>query len=200
MHKIPSKFYVLPLLLIAICTITMVCASFSEEMMITGDAYVRVDKDIRITDIKMVNPTHGAFEPYNAEFSTDLTAIYATLPSIESTITYEVTVENKTDDIYIVSSVTNDFNNENIVYDEDAIVGQVIPAKSSAVLTVTLKYNTDTLPENTTQSGTINYKFEIPSATAIQYSNSNYTSCTNVQCAIDELYDLYNKATGEDNE
>ena len=54
MHKIPSKFYVLPLLLIAICTITMVCASFSEEMMITGDAYVRVDKDIRITDIKMV--------------------------------------------------------------------------------------------------------------------------------------------------
>ena len=72
--------------------------------MIDGIANLRIPTDIRISNIKVIEQTNGAYETYSSEYNKDSTSIYATLPNVNSTITYEVTIKNNSTISYDLSN------------------------------------------------------------------------------------------------
>lgn len=176
--------------LVILC-ISICYASLNTEMMINGEAYVRVEEDIRVIGIKMLSVENEAYETYNSKYTKNSTNMYATLPNKDSTITYQVTIKNKSSDVYIISEITDELTNSDITYTvDDYKIGQAIPKESTITINITFKYSSSTLQPNiTAQIATINYKFEKPYAMQLEFDNSNVdTTCTDVQCALDELY------------
>lgn len=90
-----GKKYLWVMVFVLICSISIVCASYNQTMMINGDAMLRVDADIRITNIELYSSTNEAYETYKSGYSKNSVNMYVSLPNIDSTITYEVTVTNK---------------------------------------------------------------------------------------------------------
>ncbi|MCI8346814.1 MAG: hypothetical protein HFJ12_02565 [Bacilli bacterium] len=171
-------------------------ASMNTSMMITGSAYVRVDEEIRVVGIKFLHTENEGYETYKAKYSKNSTNMYTTLPNINSKITYQVEIENKSDHVYLVSDITGDLVNPNITYTvEDGIV-KVVPKNSKILVNITFQYNSDSLLSDTTQIATMNYKFEKPTASHLQFDNNKVnTECKNVQCALDELYGKFSNTS-----
>lgn len=189
-----KKVHIFSLLLLVICSMTVVCSSFDEEMMITGDAVIRIDEDVRIIDLQMNSTLNSAFETYNCSYSKNTTAMYITLSQLDSTITYKVTVQNKTDYVYIISNLKADINNTNITYTiDDYKVGEGMSSKDNVEFYITFKYK-DTvkvLPSDKTAIVYMYYTFERPYAAILSYDNKESGSkCTDVQCALDDLYSI----------
>lgn len=190
MHKLKNKRVIIFLMIF--CTIfsmTVICASFATDMFITGDAYVRAPRSIRVKSVQIINPINGGSASTPVKFSAQRVNINATLPQLDSTVTYRVTIQNNSNDIYILSSITSDLSNESITTNALNYDKQIISANQTVTLDITLSYNTETLPEVTSQSGVLTFEFTIPVAANIAYS-SDYTAEDNVQDALDELYDL----------
>lgn len=165
-------------------------AAMNTSMMITGSAYIRVDEEIRIVGIKFLNAENDAYETYNAKYSKNSTNMYATLPNINSKITYQVDIENKSDYVYLISNITDNLVNPNITCTVEDGGAKVVPKKSRISVNITFQYHGETLPSDITQIATINYKFERPAASHLEFDNSKVnTECKDVQCALDELYE-----------
>lgn len=176
-------------LFLIISTISISYASMNISMMITGNAYVRVDEEIRVVGIKFLSAENDAYETYNGKYSKNSTNMYTTLPNVNSKITYQVEIENKSDHVYLISDITGDLVNPNIQYSVENGVIKVVPKKSKILVNITFQYHGETLPSDITQIATINYKFERPTASHLQFNNSKSgTECIDVQCALDELY------------
>ena len=158
--------YLWIIVFVLICSISIVCASYNQTMMINGDAILRVDEFIRITDLKMLNMENEGYETYNSQYSKNSTNMYVSLPKINSTVTYEVT---------------------------NYKIGEGIGQTSEIKFNITLKYKEGIkeVPNDYSQIASILFKFERPTASMLSYDNSKSgTTCTDVQCALDELYEL----------
>ena len=139
--------------------------------------------------MKLKTATNDAIENSKAKYSSKSVMIDNTLPNLNSEITYTVTIENKTNDVYWIKNVTTTLSNADIVDDASDYQYQIIGGNQQVDIDITFNYGVETLPNVKTQSGLIAFVFEQPSAALIQYS-SEYTNVTNVQDAIDELYEL----------
>lgn len=163
-------------------------------MLISGDAFLRVDEEIRVTDIKLHEATNEAYETYKSQYSKNSTNMYISLPQLDSTITYEVTVTNKSAYLFIISEIEASLVNESITYEmSNYKIGEGIGGVSEIKFYITFKYKSDVknLPTDVSQIGSFLYKFERPYAAILSYDNSKSgTKCTDVQCALDELYEL----------
>lgn len=186
--------YLWIIVFVLICSISIVCASYNESMHIGGDAILRVDADIRVTDLKMTSATNEGYETYISKFSKNSTSMYVSLPNLDSTITYEVTVTNKSGYLYVISEIIDSLVNEDITYEISKYkIGEGIGFSSEIKFDITFKYkdNVKNVPDDFTQITSILYKFERPYAAMLSYDNSKSgTKCTDAQCAIDELYEL----------
>ena len=109
--------YLWIIVFVLICSISIVCASYNQTMMINGDAILRVDEFIRITDLKMLNMENEGYETYNSQYSKNSTNMYVSLPKINSTVTYEVTVTNKSGYLFVISDIAASLVNEAITYE-----------------------------------------------------------------------------------
>lgn len=118
-------------------------AALNTDLSISGEAYVRVDRDIRITNIKQVTSENQGYETYNSKYSKDTTSIFSTLPNTNSTITYEVTVKNKSSDRYILSElIESTYSNANIKYEIIGLkVNDIIDAKEERKFKIKLTTN-----------------------------------------------------------
>ena len=96
--------YKIILLIITLCTVTVVSAAYDEEMTITGTGTIRVDEDIRVTNVKLIKQTGGSYEQYNSRYSKDKTSMFVVLPS-NTTITYEVEITNKDINNYYLKKI-----------------------------------------------------------------------------------------------
>ncbi len=177
-------------LLMAITISTIIYASFNTRLQITGEAYLRAKKDIRITGIELVGSSNSAYETYTSRYTTDTTTIYATLPA-KSYIEYAITITNKSDVDYVVSKIQEISHNSSVTYTNNLKVNEdVIDAMSSSsgtdkVFNIKITNNTTSLQKETLF---LQYTFEEATYTASQLSYSNNaTSCKTVQCALDEL-------------
>lgn len=190
-----STKYLWIIVFFLVCSISIVCASYSQGMIINGDAILRVDDDIRVTDLKMINASNEAYETYNSKYSKNSTSMYISLPRLDSTITYEVTVTNKSNYLYIISEITDSLINENITYEvSEYKIGEGIGNNSEIKFNITFKYKdgVKTLPNDFSQITSILFRFERPYAVLLSYDNSkSKTKCIDVQCALDELYKIY---------
>lgn len=190
-----KRKYLWIIVFVLVCSISIVCASYNQTMLINGNAILRVDDLIRITDLKMSSTNSEGYETYNSQYSKNSTNMYVSLPKIDSTVTYEVTVTNKSGYLYIISDIESSLVNDAITYEiTDYKVGDGIGAASEIKFNITLKYKEGVkeVPNDYSQIASILFKFERPTAYMLAYDNSKSgTSCTDVQCALDELYELF---------
>lgn len=164
LNKVISKATMLPLfgILFVICFVSIVYSSLNNEMQITGEAYVRVDEDIRITSLEMIEATNGAYEMYNSTFSKNTTSMHVALPNTSSTITYQITIRNDTDDYYEVSKVIQSYTNSTIKYSISLGDDALISKNSSKTFTIKFYYSSGTtVTSNISTTLLLQYDFNV---------------------------------------
>lgn len=133
-------------------------AALNTDLSISGEAYVRVDEDIRITNINVVSSENQGYETYNSKYSKDTTSMFTTLPTANSSVTYEITVKNKSSDRYILSSlIESTYSNKNIKYELIGLkVNDIIDGKEERNFKIKLTTNNN----DQICDLVLNYKFE----------------------------------------
>jgi len=94
-------------------------AALNTELSISGEAYVRVKEDIRVTNLKLSSMSSGGYETYNSKYSINTVGMFVTLPSGKSAI-FEVEITNQSSNDYFLKRVINNTNYEFIdtkIYD-----------------------------------------------------------------------------------
>lgn len=121
----------------------MVYAAFNTQLQIKGEAVVRSDQEIRITDFRLIETTNNAFEIYNSKYEKNTTSLFVSLPP-SSSMTYELTITNKNSVLMyrIEELLTLNNNNPNVTIEYGVNVGNVINNSKSRKFTITLKNDT----------------------------------------------------------
>lgn len=101
--------YLFAFLIISIFSISLGYSSLNTELSISGEAYVRAEENCRITNIVISSVSNEGYETYNPIYSKNSISSFVTLPNINSSLTYTVTVANKSNKKYIVDSIKKIF-------------------------------------------------------------------------------------------
>ena len=110
------KYYLLVLL--GILSISVGYSALNTDLSISGEAIVRADADIRVTDIKLNNISNDGKEIYSPEFTKDMTTMSVSLNNQNSTVTYNVTITNKTGKkIKVKDIIEENSSNSNVSYE-----------------------------------------------------------------------------------
>ena len=192
------------ILVLSIVFSSVIYASYNTNLQMTGDAYLRSNGDIRITNITLKEEgiSNGASELYVPKFSKNTTSMFVTLPS-NSTFQYAVTITNKDRaSDYIVSNLEEISHNSNVTYEYELVVEESIidapqnsATETAKTYTITISNTTENMVEETL---VLEYTFEELQYTAsdLTYYNDLSTKCSSnrtVQCALDELHTLIRK-------
>ena len=133
--------------MIVILSISIGYSALNTDLSISGDAVVRVDDEFRIIDVKLVEQTNGAYELYNSNYSKYSATFSVVLPNQNSTITYEVTVENDSPYKYKLDSIKRK-NNNDIVYTISNLIGnEVIEEKEIQTYFITLSTTSNNISD-----------------------------------------------------
>ena len=135
-----KNIVLLSLIFFVVSFISVVYSALNTNMYIDGNAILRVDSDIRITDLKLSNSTSGGYEVYNSKYAKDSITNGILLPNNDSTITYVVKITNKGNQKYIINNIAiESSNNDNISFETNYSSDQVIEANSSKEIEITYK-------------------------------------------------------------
>jgi len=152
--KTKQKTVVLLIFFLIILFTSYGYAALNTSLSISGEAYVRVEEGVRITDIKIVSSENGGFATYNPKYSKDTTSMFVTLPT-NSSIIYEIEVTNKTTQDYMLVDLIPD--NTDLNYELlDFKIYDVIDKQSVKKIRIKVKNNSS----NTLEKGlNLNYTF-----------------------------------------
>ena len=138
-HNI-KNIILLILILFVVSFISITYAALNSEMFIDGSAIVKADSDIRITEIKLVSATNGAYETYNSKYTKETITNGLVLPNDDSTITYSVKITNKGNQKYVIKNIIIDSsNNENISFETNYPENEIIDGNSTKEIELTYK-------------------------------------------------------------
>ena len=101
--------YIIPLLALAfvsVLSITIGFAALNTELSISGEAYVRPDYDTRITGLTFKGTEDQGLEKYKYKFTKNSITLFASLPTQNSSITYEIDIKNNTNKDYGITNIT----------------------------------------------------------------------------------------------
>ena len=116
LSKSKVNFRIFLLFCFSIIGLTVGYSALNEELKISGEASVRPIKDVRITDVRLSETTNEGQFNYN-NFSVNSISLGASLPNINSTVTYEVDISNIGNVPIIIKSITPEYGeNSNIEY------------------------------------------------------------------------------------
>ena len=179
--------------IVLIVTMAIGYASLNTNMQLAGTALLRANTDLMVTGVEVSNVVGNAEEIEKADYGTERIMLYNKLPDLTSQITYKLTIKNKTNKPYMISSTQDLFasNNTNIIYELSNIeTDKVINENSEKDVYVTIKYKDGltSLPENTSKKTTIQFVLKTAQALMASYDNSKTSlNCSDVQCALDEI-------------
>ena len=164
-------------------------SALNKNLNISGELTYRPDEQIRVTSFVPKDSASNMTIQYY-EFSKKEVRLGCTPSSTTASASYDVTIQNKSSYTYVISEITKTGDN-NLTYElSNYKVGQGIGKNSSITFTITFKYSVTSLPQNRAQAISLNFTFVRPYAEIVKYSNTQSQSkCTNVQCALDDLYD-----------
>lgn len=152
-------------------------SAFSTSLSISGDAMVRTNADVRITNLELVDKKNGGMETYNSEFSRNLTSMSVSLPNVDSTVSYRVTVTNNTSYKFSPNEIVEVINsNSNISYKIRELSSFGVYEGSSYIFYV--DFSTSTV--NQKSSVTIKYNFSVITKTTWDLSYSGGEQIFNV--------------------
>ena len=125
---------------------SMIYASYSTNLYITGDAYLRANGDIRITNIEMTGRSGEAFEFANYKYSKNTTSLFVNLPS-GTYIDYAITITNKKSKDQVVSEIKeiSPLEKGGIYTHNDLVIKETIidaPLGSATETTSNVRYDT----------------------------------------------------------
>ena len=141
--KYLKERYKIILLIIVLCTITVVSAAYDEEMTITGNGTIRIDQEIRISNLKQLSSENGGYETYQSRYGKDTTKMFVTLPS-KSSIIYEVEITNKAEIDYLIDSIKQiTHTNSNVEITIDIKEKDIIEKQSKKTFLITIRNNTE---------------------------------------------------------
>ena len=93
-------------------------SAFNTDLSISGEAKVKAKGDVMITNIEKVTWENSGDETFKPEFSRNLTSVSISLPNINSSVTYQVTITNNTTDYFTPGNKEAIINkNPNIQYE-----------------------------------------------------------------------------------
>ena len=136
---------------------------------ITGIVLAEVQSGVFITDVEYVSDIEADMnisrvENFIGTTLNNTVGLSETNPN--SQITYKVTVYNNSEEEAVFVGPIYDeefYSNPNIEFEISGFTeGEVIGANESREIIITFKYKNETIPEETTLSSYINFKFSIP--------------------------------------
>lgn len=179
--------------IVLIITMAIGYASLNTNMQLAGTALLRTNIDLMVTGVEVSNVVGNPEEIEKADYGTERIMLYNKLPDLTSQITYKLTIRNRTNKPYIISSTQDLYssNNTNIVYEiSNNESDKVINANSEKDVYVTIKYKDEltSLPANTSKRTTVQLVLKTAQALMVSYDNSKTgLNCSDVQCALDEI-------------
>jgi hypothetical protein len=165
--------------LVLIGGMTLGYSALNQNLQVNTTVTVRAEKDMRLMSLSVPTLTNGASESYNGKFSEDTITTNDTLPNLNSTATYTVTLNNNNTVAMDVQSITTDvFNNTNMEYSIAGLtIGEPIEAGATVTFTVTFAYKNTvtTVPENTAIGSVLKFTFEnyVARVTMLSYATTN---------------------------
>lgn len=167
-------------ILLLICLNTIAYSAFYSTVLITGDAYARVEKNIRITDISLTSVEGDGFEIYSPSYSSNTILTGVQLNSLNSSVKYQVEVVNFGNvDMAITNIVKQSDSNTNITFDVN-YESNVISAGSTLTIDIIYRYDSSitTLPSNKLLETVLFFEFSDLSNPKIVEGNTWYKGST----------------------
>ena len=151
---------------IAICFVLLVFstigyAALNQKLFISGDLALRAVKDIRISDLKLVETLSGGYEQYNSKYTADTITITSALAEDGSATTYQATITNYgTTDMEIASISSN-----STTWFADCTIiglakGDEISAGASKTFKITLKRKANIATTSYVAATLVEFKFQ----------------------------------------
>ncbi len=160
MLKRHFQLIVATVIFICILSISIGYSALNANLMISGEATVQVETNIKITNITFKDRINGGIETNNPSFSNDTSNIFVSLPNIDSSIICTISVSNEqNNDFYFAEIEELVNNNENINYEILNKENIVFFKNSITEFDIKISYK-DILPENKDLSLTLKYNFE----------------------------------------
>ena len=165
--------------LIILSSLTVVFASFSETLTITGEAKVKPYAKVRVKKVVFESASGSGYETYNADFNVNRVSMYSSLPNSGDSVKYKIVFQNDYNEDYYIKSVEvieNSNTNVNVVY-KKCNVDLVLPAKSEVEGSFTFTAESKLTKQDITYS--IKYTFkkkEVPEVFSdyiVSISNNN---------------------------
>ena len=153
-----NRFYTI---LVLLMFITMTYASVNTNLFIDGKGYVRVEEEIRITDVQLIESESNAYEAYEPSFTKNTVTINANLPKQASTQTYQVTIKNSSNyDFDIQEILEETYSNTNISYEITGVQkNTLLEANTTTTFTIRL-FNNTTIEEEEDAYQTEDFTFD----------------------------------------
>lgn len=136
-------------------------AALNTELQFSGEAYVRIETDIRITEIKLVSSV-GASELFQSNYSKDTVTMGVSLENAGSSLVYEYTIVNRTNEDYVIADITTSNSNANVTYTNSATERTIIPAN----FTRTFRISISTSAANQVANLAVQFQFRKDEVTA----------------------------------
>ena len=137
-------------------------AALNQNLSISGEAFLRVKEDVRITGIASSGSESEGYETYTPEYYKKSLKLYNTLPNAASKITYAGEISNTTSAKYKVSSVTVTSTNTNVECTSDLVENAVIsPGKTTFYVVAKYKDGITVDQTNTDSVCNVNYEFDV---------------------------------------
>lgn len=147
----------------SLCFLTVGFAVYNQILDLSGVVSIAppASDNIVVMDIKLTGSTNGASETYNCQHTDNSISAYATLPQLNSTATYSITVKNYSGDVYKLRSIVEDlFGNDNIQYSIDTAVGDKVNGSTVATFNVAISYKPTVTSLPTSQAASVHLQFD----------------------------------------
>ncbi len=128
-------------------------AIFNTVLSVNTDLAVRPERDVRITSVSNPSYSNGGYETSESQYSHDYLNVTGVLPNSNSTISYVLTITNKTDVDKTINQIIDNTTTSDVSYSiGDFELGKtIIPANQSIEVTITFS-NTSKKPNVTFNS------------------------------------------------
>lgn len=143
------------LILMTILCLSVGYSALNTDLSISGDAIVRAEADIRVTNIELKSTENGGTEEYNPSYTVDTTSSFVSLPS-NSRVVYEITISNNTGKRVLVNQIVSTLSNENISYQIAGLEEDEVYSGEEIIFTLTLSNSS-----SINQSGRIDFKYDL---------------------------------------
>ena len=184
--KFMQKHGIMLLIIIIILCLSIGYSAYNRELMISGEATVRIPADIRVTNIKLLEKVNSN-ELYNPKYSKDTTSTHVSLMNSNSSITYQVEITNTTGKRWIIRSIDElSFNNSQVFYEISGLEINKVYEEEKLLFTITFNSLSSNVEE---VSLSLKYDLEIydgyqitlinDEETLIEYTENNILTLEN---------------------